>query len=306
MIQSVDEWNTGPEPDHLNYSIEQIKAFSPDNLSIVEFGSQKDLDISSRMYANSPSLDEFLSDDVSGGREFHVSEDAHLYKDREKWIKEGFERQGNGILSCEEGDEAVPFYIGEMIHQFDFSYQGVKDEETIQIPHSSKKILAEDYMSRAIFREEGLSEQQIRICYRGVSRSADTRSMICALTPDFPAGHSIMMPKGMEDGIQKLALPGIFNSFAFDYLLRQKVTYNVSWYILKEIPIPDFSEDEMIEVAEKVARLNWHPDYFPDLEEYTNGILSTVCYETDSEERARIREELDRIMMEAYSLTDEE
>lgn len=305
MLQDIAAWNTN-DPEYLLYGLDQIKSFSPSNLSIIEFDTQRDLDISSRLYDSSSTLGKYVGEGVSGGREFLMTQDAHLRRNREEWLSDGYDHVTNGTLINQEGDEALPFYVGEMIHQFDFAYKGWKDGEMKELSPSEKKIDSQEYMDLQTFREEGLNPMDIRVAYRAVGSSTNERSMICALIPDFPAGHSIMMLKGMDEGLKKLALPGVLNSFVFDYLLRQKVTSNISWYLLRELPIPDLSEEELIEISTLVSKLNWHPDYFPDIEEYTEGKISDIEFEDSLRQRAKIREKLDEIVMNAYGVGNED
>ena len=305
MLRNVEKWNIR-EPEYLQYDFDQIKSFSPSNLSIIEFDNQRDLNISSKLYDNSKTLGEHVGKGVSGGREFLMTQDAHLRRDREKWLADGYEQMDNGKLKAPDGEEALPFYVGEMIHQFDFAFKAWNDGEMNELPPSGKRIDSQEYMDLQTFREEGLDPMDVRLAYRAVGSSTNERSLICALIPDYPAGHSIMMLKGMDEGLEKLALPGILNSFIFDYLLRQKVTSNISWYLLKELPIPELPKDDLVEISKLVAKLNWHPKYFPSLEEYTEGELSDIDFEESSEERAKIREELDKMVMDAYDITREE
>lgn len=305
MLQDTEPWNNN-HPSYLRYSLEQIKSFSSENLSIIEFDNQRDLDISSKLYESSTTLEEFVGDDVAGGREFLMTQDAHLRRDREEWLADGYELMGDGSMEHPNGDEAFPFYVGEMIHQFDFAFKGWESGEMVKLPPSQKRIDAEEYMDSQIFRDEGLEPMEVRLAYRAVGSSTNERSMISALIPDYPAGHSIMMFKGMDEGLEKLALPAILNSFIFDYLLRQKVTSNISWYLLKELPLPNLSNDDLASLSELVARLNWHPDFFPSLEDYTSGVLTDVDYEQSPEQRAKIREEIDKLVMNSYGLSKEE
>ena len=67
----------------LNMSVKQVKKFSPDTLSVMEFKSQRDIDVTGNIYGDWPLLGEKLEDtwNVKFRSELHMTNDSHLFVD---------------------------------------------------------------------------------------------------------------------------------------------------------------------------------------------------------------------------------
>jgi hypothetical protein len=84
-----------------------------------------------------------------------------------------------------------------------------------------------------------------RLVFRDIARSNDERTMIaCIAPPGGVFGHTATVEKSpwARTNADALVLCALFNSFPFDWLVRQKAATHLSLYILDALPVPRFSE----------------------------------------------------------------
>jgi hypothetical protein len=98
-----------------------------------------------------------------------------------------------------------------------------------------------------------------RLVFRDIARSNDERTMIaCIAPPGTVFGHTATVEKTpWERPIAAgLALCALFNSFTFDWLVRQKAATHLSLYLLRGLPVPTFSDSESRFLAGAALRLS--------------------------------------------------
>ncbi|HQT75441.1 MAG: hypothetical protein B7Z80_00190 [Rhodospirillales bacterium 20-64-7] len=86
-----------------------------------------------------------------------------------------------------------------------------------------------------------------RLVFRDIARATDERTMIaCIAPPGTVFGHTATVEKApwARSIADALALCAVFNSFPFDWLVRQKAATHLSLYILDALPMPDLPEHE--------------------------------------------------------------
>jgi hypothetical protein len=88
----------------IHYSVEMIRRFSPENFGIMEFRSETDYQLCTKIRGEHTLLKELGH---PFRREFHITEDAHFFK-----------KCGGKKLA----DGEMPLVEGKMIHQFDNSF----------------------------------------------------------------------------------------------------------------------------------------------------------------------------------------
>ena len=88
----------------VRYSVERMRQFSPENLSLMEFRSERDYELCAKIRAEHPLLGSL---GYQFRREFHVTEDSRFFhKQRAERLKAG----------------QLPLFEGKMIFQFDSGY----------------------------------------------------------------------------------------------------------------------------------------------------------------------------------------
>ncbi len=103
----------------LKMSIKQVRKFSPDTLSVMEFKNQRDIDITAQIYREWPLLGEKLEEtwNVRFRRELDMTNDSHLFKTTPTdcplyegkmiWLFDSAFEQPRYWLDRDEVDEAV-------------------------------------------------------------------------------------------------------------------------------------------------------------------------------------------------------
>lgn len=285
----------------LDYPADRVTTFSPKSLSILEVQSQRDLEVLTRIYANSV----LLGDDGPDGwgieyaTEFHMTNDSKLFIQRDEAEANGFRPDIYGRWMDEEGEVLLPLYEGRMIGQFDFSEKGWvsgkgRGAKWREIPWEDKRIEPQYLM-----REEDAGRPPRHFSIMDITSSTNRRTAIGALLPAFPRNHKSPILGPSDDLAQQLAFSALLNSFVFDSVLRQSFSgLSLTWHVLEAMPLPHRCEHlrPLVRIA---ARLQLSP---PTLaaERLTIGDERPVALTLH--ERLRLRCTLDAIVAVLYEL----
>ena len=97
-----------------------------------------------------------------------------------------------------------------------------------------------------------------RLAFRDIARSNDERTMIACIAPPGVGVSVTPRPwrkrRGTRSIADALVLCALFNSFPFDWLVRQKAATHLSLYILHALPVPRFSKAEDRFLAQTALR----------------------------------------------------
>jgi hypothetical protein len=262
------------ENGYLQVSVEEIEEFSPHSGAILEIRTPRDLEIVKKLYANGILLGDKSPDgwNIRYSTEFHMTNDSKHFPPRWKWEDQGYRpdeyghwlkgnwqayfgehnilKRPRGLILSADGaagirleeieDVALPLYQGAMIHQFDFcasAYRRIEGKRGFKwepLDWANKTIEPQYLMSR----EHSMARSSTFKCAtRGIARNTDTRSAIGTLIPDYPCGDTVgILHANCELG---WSFPLVYNSFAFDWMLRQRMaSARVNYFILEEIPTP--------------------------------------------------------------------
>jgi hypothetical protein len=95
-----------------------------------------------------------------------------------------------------------------------------------------------------------------RLVFRDIARSNDERTMIaCMAAPGSAFGHTGTVEKTpwARQLADALALCALFNSFPFDWLVRQKTATHLSLYLLDGLPVPDLAVPFLARAARELS-----------------------------------------------------
>jgi hypothetical protein len=287
MRHDVEELQRFPHKDSLVISVDLIRKLSPDSLSVMEFKQDIDIQIAEKM-SRFPLLGETLPDtwNLKLTREFHMTDDSYLFK-------------------TEPAKGRLPLYEGKMIHQFTHQYA---------LP---KYWLDEKEARQALLKRGEVDKGQIldyqtyRLGFRSVSSSTNERSLISSLIPKSVfCGHSLFISEYKQNNFQdnqafKIFILTVLNSFLIDWMLRQKVSANISMFYIYQLPIPRLKEGDRYfeEIVEKASKLICVSEEFDELAKEV-GIGSHKNGVTEETERAKIRAKLDAIVAHLYELNE--
>lgn len=310
MRHDLDDW--AEARGALEYPAERIHSFSPKSLSVLEIRSQRDLEVLTKIYANSV----LLGDDGPEGwgikyaTEFHMTNDSKLFIPREKAEEAGYKPDAYGRWIGEDGDVLLPLYEGRMIGQFDFSKKGWvsgKGRSAVwrDIPWE-KKVIEPQFLMRQsdAWALDSKTHRGPKIAYMRIGSATNTRTVTATYLSDVPAGDSVFyFIPSFEPVDVSLAIVGMFGSFAFDFLARARVGgLNLSEFIMVETALIGRTRFPAT-ATELVRRLAcaspmFAPEWLPRAKEAPLGLWALT-----SHERLRLRCILDAIVAALYGLS---
>jgi hypothetical protein len=231
----------------LKIPVSLVQQLSPDSLSVMEFKQAIDIQIAKKM-AQYPLLGEKLEDtwNLKLTAEFHMTNDSHLFK-------------------TEPAPGRLPLYEGKMIHQF--THQFAEPRYWVDEAEGRRSVLGK----RGIDQGQQLDYQGYRLGFRDIARNTDARTAISTITAHAFHGNKSPNSKIYDDDgsvlIQKselLILCSVFNSFVFDWLIRQRVSSTLNFFYVYQMPVPRLQKGDrwFNEIVHHAARLICTtPDY---------------------------------------------
>ncbi len=273
---------------HVEIVAESLRKMSPDSLSVLEFRGQMDVDITDKS-ARFPLIGHEEPEPwrVRFQSEFHMTNDSHLFHEK-------------------QAAKMWPLFEGKMIHQFNHRFDGprywLKEKEArraVQGRHEDS--------------EERLDYQDYRLGFRKIARNTDERTMIATMLPANFHSESIQSIRVYAEGKRTITndvllyLSGVLNSFMLDYLLRLRVTANVNFFYVYQLPVPRLTAKDPAfkPIVTRAAKLICTTPEFDDLAKEV-GLGSHQKGVTDPAQRAQLRAELDGLIAHLYGLTEEE
>jgi hypothetical protein len=269
----------------IHYSIEMLRRFSPQMLSVMEFRSPEDYEVAARIRGEHKLLGEL---GYQFRRELHPADDVKFYlKDPARKL-----RKGESVI-----------YEGKMIHQFDGDFAA-------RVFHAEDKTVRPELLRKELYRlgqfiRESEAEQvegkkvpakknefekflsglwkaknfQLdcdfeRVVFRRIGRSTDERTIIATLLPAevyfsdtlsylipvnyqlTKAGKLAQEPVSAEDGRSVLCL---LDSLTLNYYIRSKMSATVNMFYIYELPIPKLSAAQKTKLADAAAKLLKNP-----------------------------------------------
>jgi len=217
----------------LKMSVKQVKKFSPDTLSVMEFKSQRDIDVTGKIYGDWPLLGEKLEDtwNVQFRLEIHKTNASHLLK---------------STLTD------LPLFEGKMIHQYNHAY----DEPRYWLDRKE----VEDHLGNSAWQGT-----QYRLGYSEIAASTNERTFLSTILPPCYHGHKLptaipfhkeFAPQGLRSE-DALWLTALSCSFVVDFLLRKKVTTSISFFYVYSLPIPRVVDKDYLKpIVARCARLS--------------------------------------------------
>jgi hypothetical protein len=269
----------------IQYSVEMIRRFSPENFGIMEFRSEADYALCSKIRGEHPLLKD------SGfrlGTELHMTNDNHFFR------KLAGRRPAAGQL---------PLYEGKMIHQFDAGYapgnyavveKEVREELLRKEIYRLAKLVREvepkklegqavpekreelEARLREIFKAKKFKLQYEfpRTVYREIGSSTNERSIIAAEIPadaclnnklpfvapfDFELSGKGQLEQKVLEGTETRSLLALLNSLALNYYLRSKISTTLNMFYMYELPVPKLSAAHKKKLADFAAKLLKNP-----------------------------------------------
>jgi hypothetical protein len=139
-----------------------------------------------------------------------------------------------------------------------------------------------------------------RLAFRDIARSNDERTMIACIAPPLVVfSHTATVEKvpWARTNADALVLCALFNSFPFDWLVRQKAATHLSLYILDALPVPRFEQATRRFLAHDALRLSCnHAAYDALWRDEVGGDQGIAV------PRRELRAQIDAVVADAYGL----
>lgn len=286
MRHDVSELECFPAEGALPIAVDLVKKLSPDSLSLPEFKTPLDVRIAEKML-RFPLLGEV----VNGKWRLRLTQELNMTSDSD-------------LFETKPGPDRLPLYEGKMIHQYDCA---------LCVPRYWLKNDAA--RERLGIKSEAPIAITYRFAHRDVARNTDARSAIGAILPanvfvantlpTLTADRSNKIPRLQE----QLAFLAVFNSFTFDWLIRQKISAHLNMFYVYQMPVPRLQDHDppFAPLVDRAARLTCTAAEFDGLAAVAK--LSPPTHKAgaiDLAERAKLRAELDAMVAHLYRLTEEE
>jgi hypothetical protein len=249
----------------------------------MEFKNETDSSIAEKML-RFPLLGEQLKDtwNLKLCNEFHMTNDSYLFK-------------------TENAAGRLPLYEGKMIHQFTHTWGEPK--YWIDEVEGRKADLGKNEDSGQV-----LDYQGYRLVLRRIASNTNERTIIAAILPkmNFASESFHILKNKVLNYSEQLFLLGFLNSFIVDWLIRQKVSANLSMFYIYQLPIPRLTEThpQFKQIVERAAALICTSPEFDDLKTEVFGVQASPAIGKQSLHSTQLRAELDAIIAHLYGLTE--
>ncbi len=270
------------DADALKMSVKQVRKFSPDTMSVMEFKRQRDIDVTAQIYGDSPLLGDKLKDtwNVQFNTELHMTNDSHLF------------------VNSDDVKKA---------HKYEWLWEGKQIWLLSDGFAEPTRLVSTDDVA------ELRSVRFTRVAYRALAASTNERTLVATvIPPGAPVGHSInVCPLEPE---KCCFLAALMTSFVVDWVIRKKVTTNLTMFYLYQLPIARKTVNESVEqaLAVRAARLIsgsekftpiWKNVFLKDWQSPTFWYPSSSPIDTygpahEQEIRRRLRDEAENLTRE--------
>ncbi len=251
----------------LALSSQDFDRVNPNTGAAPIFRNRRDADITLKLYAQHPVLvkhgviSESLGQasavkvwPVKYATMFHMTNDSHLFLKEDELIKQGYQRAPLNRWRDKKSNEAVPLYVGRMIHQYDHRSASVDvNDDNLKVATVSNHTKSDTKKDTSYFPtpqywvlKTSIPEAQRKdwaLAFRDIARGTDMRTIIAAIVPSTFAGNKLPlllpMPENSESYPKAATLLlSNLNSLVFDFVSRQKIqSTSVNWFILEQLPV---------------------------------------------------------------------
>ena len=301
------------------------------------FRTRRDAEITRGIYERHPVLV-----DRSGGDErrawpvryrtmFHMTNDSHLFRTAAELEADGcYPIAGNRWKRGEE--EWLPLYEGKMVQAFDHRAASVVvNPENLNRPAQPREATLAEHEDPAWSPDPQFwvaaddvtwpDSMDWALAFKDVTAPTNVRTMIAALVPRSGVGNTLPLllpsdaagPTAASDAAAPWLLAANLNSFAFDFIARQKVQgQHLNWFIVEQLPVipPEgydraFGEKTAREIArDHVLRLTFTAH---DMAPFARDLgHDGPPFPWDEEERRHLRARLDALYFLLYGVSRED
>ena len=297
-----------------------LHRFSPISNSILEVESTHDLDVLRTLFSHSTvlggatpaawGLKYFREYDMTQARKAgqYVAADPSLATAT---------KSGPGHWTSSDRSY-VAFYTGKMVAPFDFAFQKWISGHGQQAVWQPLAFGGKDWIPEFVAPLDAIKRPWrggTRLVFRDMTNATNERTMLASVIPAWPCGNKVplLAEQGQVSIAHQLALCCVLNSFAYDFVVRNRMTgINLNKFILDETPVPDIDAIPL-ELSVIGARLCMVHDIFAspwlDLLAACPALGDRVwksLWAIDTASRLELRAISDAIIAHLYGLTEDQ
>ena len=303
-------------------SPQEIILLNPNTGTCPVFRSRRDAEITLGIYKRVPVLiREGDSDGNPWGVKFmtmfHMSNDSHLFRTRDELEAQGWTLRGNVFSKGKH--EMLPLYEAKMIHHFDHRWATYERDGTVRDVTLAEKqdpnfVAMPRYWvaQREVANKlEGRWDRDWLLGWRDICRSTDERTCIATINGENASPEGGTLLTLCEPPESAPLLLANWNSFALDYVARQKVGgTHLKYFTMRQLPMLSVEmADAKLAWADRGVR-RWITDRVLGLvldneemarlgEDFGTELADGAW---DSSRRARLRAELDAAFFHLYGI----
>jgi hypothetical protein len=319
---------------HIVLSADDLKRLNPNTRTCPIFRTPRDAEITKSIYRHMPILIDHSR--KQGGNPwgikfatvFHQSIDSELFHTADRLKKLGFKEAGP---VWKKGRQVfLPCYEAKMIQAYDHRAASVivdtsnwlrqgQPQKTTPVEHQNPEFFVRPRWWAAESEVEAAlgTTPPALLAFKNVTSPTNQRTMIAAFMPTVGVVHSaplIRLDEKLSMRLQSCLLANL-NSFVLDYLARQKVSNNLTFFHIEQFP--------MLPLDAYAARCPW--DKRQTLEKWiSDRVLKLTCTANDmkplaeaagfeesvhkwkDDERAELMAELDAAYFLLYAVERED
>jgi hypothetical protein len=292
---------------------EDIQLLNPNTRTCPVFRTRRDAEITKAIYRRVPVL--IREGDPDGNpwgikflRMFDMSNDSRLFRTREQLEADGATLIGN--VFTRGTDRWLPLYEAKMLHQFDHrwaTYDGGTARDMTDAEKEDPACLATPCywlpVAEVLSRLDG-EDRSWHLSWRDISKPTNERTAIFSALPKAAVGHTapLLFPDAPASAVAMLS--ALFNSFALDYVARQKVGgFHLTYGFLMQFAVPAPSALDIDTLDFTVPRVLELTDTATDLAGFAADLgYDGPPFRWDPERRSIIRAELDAAIFRLYGI----
>jgi len=282
---------------------EEFRLINPNTLTCPVFRSERDAELTKKLYRAAPVLIEDSSPEGNPWRLrfhtrlVHMAEDSHLFSDA-------------------PADNLLPLYEAKMIHQFDHRWSSYFGSESRDVSVEQKgdpefTVTSRYWVDESEVNDRFLSKGWKRrwvIGWRDITGVEKIRTVIATKVPRVAVGHTIPVMMPFTNPRPVAALLGNLASLTLDFAARVKVGgTHLTFGYLKQFPVlsPNvYTEDHLAVLIPRILELTYTAH---DLHPWAADLgYDGPPFRFDPDRRALLRAELDAYYARLYGLTRDE
>ncbi|MEN6478490.1 MAG: N-6 DNA methylase [Anaerolineales bacterium] len=322
-----------------------IALLNPNTRTCPIFRSRRDAALTTAIYRRVPILIR-ERDDATGTPEvnpwgisflrmFDMSNDSALFRTRAQLEAEGYRLAGNVFVQrpgAPTPERYLPLYEGKMVHQFDHRWAGWGavdslgravgggrtggEEGAAELALAQKQDPATLPLPRYWVPEEEVatrlagSQARWLLGFRDITNSTNERTAIFGVMPRVAVGHKaqLLFMNRVLPGLRLCAL-SCMNSFALDYVVRQKVGgTSMTYHYVKQFPVlppSAYGPAERAFIVPRALELVYTAwDLAPFAQEVEGA--PRPPFRWDEARRFQLRAELDALFFHLYGIARED